>query len=63
MKEWRVIFYVLVREVKILRAKAKKFSRRFLWIYRPQSELFRFVIYRSGRFYRIKITSVRSKRK
>ncbi|WP_394798143.1 DUF1661 domain-containing protein [Porphyromonas gingivalis] len=47
MKEWRVIFYVLVREVKILRAKAKKFSRRFLWIYRPQSELFRFVIYRN----------------
>ncbi|WP_155242983.1 DUF1661 domain-containing protein, partial [Porphyromonas gingivalis] len=28
MKEWRVIFYVLVREVKKLRAKAKKFSRR-----------------------------------
>ncbi|WP_157766771.1 DUF1661 domain-containing protein [Porphyromonas gingivalis] len=29
MKEWRVIFYVLVREVKILRAKAKKFG---LWV-------------------------------
>ncbi|WP_143739057.1 DUF1661 domain-containing protein [Porphyromonas gingivalis] len=60
MKEWRVIFYVLVREVKFLRAKAKKFSRRFLWIYRPQSELFRFVIYRSGRFYRIKIRDASS---
>ncbi|RRG13543.1 DUF1661 domain-containing protein [Porphyromonas gingivalis] len=30
MKEWRVIFYVLVREVKFLRAKAKKFSRRII---------------------------------
>ncbi|WP_155259048.1 DUF1661 domain-containing protein, partial [Porphyromonas gulae] len=39
---------------KFLRAKAKKFSRRFLRIYRPQSEHFRFVIYRSDRFYRIK---------
>ncbi|WP_394358623.1 DUF1661 domain-containing protein [Porphyromonas gulae] len=45
----------------MFRAKSKKFSCRFLRIYRPQSEHFRFVIYRSGRFYRIKITSVRSK--
>ncbi|WP_080939727.1 DUF1661 domain-containing protein [Porphyromonas gulae] len=44
----------MAREVKFLRAKAKKFSRRFLRIYRPQSEHFRFVIYRSDRFYRIK---------
>ncbi|ERJ83552.1 hypothetical protein HMPREF1988_01108, partial [Porphyromonas gingivalis F0185] len=54
MKAWRVIFCVLAREVKFLRAKAKKFSPRFLRIYRPQSEHFRLVIYRSDRFYRIK---------
>ncbi|WP_152567121.1 DUF1661 domain-containing protein [Porphyromonas gulae] len=60
MKVWRVIFYVLAREGKFLRAKAKKFSRRFLRIYRPQSEHFRFVIYRSGRFYRIKIRDINS---
>ncbi|WP_162832368.1 DUF1661 domain-containing protein [Porphyromonas gulae] len=60
MKVWRVFFYVLAREGKFLRAKAKKFSRRFLRIRRPQSEHFRFVIYRSGRFYRIKIRDVSS---
>ncbi|WP_232518937.1 DUF1661 domain-containing protein [Porphyromonas gingivalis] len=52
---WRAIFYVLVREVKKLRAKTKKFSRRFLRIHRPQSEHFRFVIHRRDRFYRIEI--------
>ena len=55
MKMWRAFFFVLVREVKNLRAKAKKITRRFLRIHRPQSEHFRFVIHRRDRFYRIEI--------
>ncbi|WP_143734269.1 DUF1661 domain-containing protein [Porphyromonas gingivalis] len=45
----------MARELKIFGTTAKKFSRRFLRIYRPQSEHFRFVIHRRNRFYRIEI--------
>ncbi|QUI89490.1 DUF1661 domain-containing protein [Porphyromonas gingivalis] len=45
----------MARELKIFGATAKKISRRFLRIYRPQSEHFRFVIHRRDRFYRIEI--------
>ncbi|WP_369684631.1 DUF1661 domain-containing protein [Porphyromonas gulae] len=47
---WPEFFSVLVRERKIFRAKTKKISRHFFRIFRPQSELFRFVIDRGGRF-------------
>ncbi|MCE8173851.1 DUF1661 domain-containing protein [Porphyromonas gingivalis] len=48
------LFSVHVK-LKIFGATAKKISRRFLRIYRPQSEHFRFVIHRRDRFYRIEI--------
>ncbi|ERJ86049.1 DUF1661 domain-containing protein [Porphyromonas gingivalis] len=41
MKMWCVIIYVLVREVKKLRAKTKKFSRVFSRKHEPQSRRFR----------------------
>ncbi|OWP28440.1 DUF1661 domain-containing protein [Porphyromonas gingivalis] len=41
MKMWRAIFYVLVREVKNLRAKTKKFSCVFSRKHEPQSARFR----------------------
>ncbi|PDP45973.1 hypothetical protein CLI82_08495 [Porphyromonas gingivalis] len=41
MKMWCVIIYVLVREVKKLRAKAKKISRVFSRKHEPQSARFR----------------------
>ncbi|RRG13445.1 DUF1661 domain-containing protein [Porphyromonas gingivalis] len=45
----------MARELKFFGTTAKKISRRFLRIYRPQSEHFRFVIHRRDRFYRIEI--------
>ncbi|WP_143733429.1 DUF1661 domain-containing protein [Porphyromonas gingivalis] len=41
----------MARELKFFGTTAKKISRRFLRIYRPQSEHFRFVIHRRDRFY------------
>ncbi|MCE8164785.1 DUF1661 domain-containing protein [Porphyromonas gingivalis] len=45
----------MARELKFFGTTAKKISRRFLRIYRPQSEHFRFVIHRRDRFYCIEI--------
>ena len=46
-KTWRENFFVLVREVKNLRATAKKISRHFFRKYEPQPGDFRFVFHLS----------------